>query len=269
MRPRAPARVCPRSLLHRRAEQTRPLSCTDARAGFARTQLEGTRTMADNSKNILKSRTIWGILIAVAGVIADSGGALASLFGVSWADKAVIAAGLFLAFAGRLAASKTLTLNMIAWLLVPVLLIGNVGCATSGADSSSSYRAAKTLYQGSVEIATTQAMVGNISRDQALEFEHYRKHARDLLDEWGAMEVIGRPFDSTALDALLLRMIQLQENDHGTRPDTRAYPRHNPARDDGDQSARRSAFLGQTHRGGVPPVQGFAGRDGRRMARAA
>lgn len=66
--------------------------------------------MESATKSIIASKTVWGIVIAAAGVIAESGDMLGNLIGVEWADKVVIVAGLVIAFWGRMSASKGLTL---------------------------------------------------------------------------------------------------------------------------------------------------------------
>lgn len=80
--------------------------------------------MPNSTKSVFLSKTVWGVVIAAAATIADSGDVLSGLLGVEWADKVVVSAGLLLAFWGRLSASTPLK---ILPALLAVVMIG--GCA--------------------------------------------------------------------------------------------------------------------------------------------
>lgn len=98
------------------------------------------------SKSVFSSRTILGIVLAALGAFVDAGPQLAQVLPMSWAvhaNKAVIAAGLILAFYGRVKAAVPLSLKgdsksgrarlgfLVALSLLAALTLGfAAGCST-------------------------------------------------------------------------------------------------------------------------------------------
>jgi len=88
-----------------------------------------------DSKNVLTSITIWGVLLALSEVVVSSGDLVNGLFGVEWGGRAVIIAGLVVAVIGRLRASKTVTFGLgsgaalLAVAVLPAFVVVGGGCA--------------------------------------------------------------------------------------------------------------------------------------------
>jgi hypothetical protein len=83
--------------------------------------------MESGTKTVFTSKTMWGLLVVIAGFVADSAPMIHELLGVEWGGKAVFIAGVILAAFGRVSASKALT---ILPCLLALLLVG--GCGSAG-----------------------------------------------------------------------------------------------------------------------------------------
>lgn len=228
--------------------------------------------MPDQTKSLLASKTMWGVFLVLVGLLADSSPQIEQLLGAEWAGKIGIVAGLILTFAGRLTATKVIDRVLpalpLALGLVPVLLLGGCGSARSAA----SYRAAETLYRGSVEIATDAAAAGLMTPDQALRFEAARANADAMLDRWGELETTGRGDEFGGLEQLrrlLDMMIELQGGTDGRSGDSGDGAGRRDDRRAGSQTRRGPSLAGADHRGRARADPRGPGQCERRLARAA